>query len=117
MKILTQDVKMVCEHKGTVSINPGQNYVSVNGRLILIDDDPEKRIISGCSNGDPLGISGTKSCTRTLKVKQGYSTWIRIDGKGVCLDSLTGITDGTPPGLVKYLIEDPGQGFVSGAEE
>jgi hypothetical protein len=33
----------------------------------------------------------------------------------VCLDNLWGLTDGTPPGVVKYNVVDPAQKFVDGA--
>jgi len=42
-----------------------------------------------------------------LKVEVGYSDFISIDGKHVTLDSLSGLTDGTPPGIVKYKVNDP----------
>jgi hypothetical protein len=48
-------------------------------------------------------------------VRGGYSTFIRISGSPVCLDTVWGLTDGTPPGIVKYQVASPGQQFVSGA--
>ncbi len=45
-------------------------------------------------------------------MQQGYSEWLRIGGKRVCLDTVTGLTDGTPPGTVKYEVRDPGQRLV-----
>ena len=51
--------------------------------------------------------------TTTLAVQAGYSSWIRVDGKPVVLDIVTGLTDGTPPGVVKYHCTAPGQPFVS----
>jgi hypothetical protein len=51
----------------------------------------------------------------TLKVRKGYSDWIRIDGKRVCLDSVIGLTDGTPPGAVDYFVRDPEQLLVEEA--
>jgi len=47
-----------------------------------------------------------------LKVQAGYSDWIRVDGKRICLDTITGLTDGTPPGTVKYKVNEPGQPFI-----
>jgi hypothetical protein len=46
-------------------------------------------------------------------VKEGYSAFVTIDGKPVCLDSLQGLTDGTPPGTVKYKVNAPGQTLVT----
>jgi hypothetical protein len=79
---------------------------------VLVDNDPEMRDIDRCPNRGPHGI---KPCTKTLKVRLGYSAFISIDGHAVSLDNLWGFTDGTPPGIVKYVVIDPAQQFVSGA--
>jgi hypothetical protein len=57
--------------------------------------------------------AGIRPCKNTLKVLRGYSDWIRIDERRVCLDTVTGLTDGTPPGTVKYIVADPGQQLAS----
>jgi len=85
--------------------------VTVAGRKVQIQPDPESRTIGGCPNYGPT----IKPCTTTLPVRGGYSTFIRISGKPVCLDTVWGLTDGTPPGIVKYQVASPGQQFVSGA--
>jgi hypothetical protein len=54
-----------------------------------------------------------KPCLTTLKVQQGYSGLIDIQGRRVCLDTVTGLTDGTPPGTFKYSVRRPGQDLVS----
>jgi hypothetical protein len=46
-------------------------------------------------------------------VKQGYSDFVRIGGRKVCLRNIEGLTDGTPPGLVKYIVQSPGQTLVN----
>ena len=112
MRFLTEDAVVICNHVlGTVSIRPAQDWVTIDGRRVLVDDDPEGRPISGCPN---VGAT-IKPCQRTLKVQEGYSDWIRIDGKGVCLDTVTGLTDGTPPGTVHYRVQSAGQDLVSEA--
>lgn len=112
MKILTEDALLVCNHElGHVTNLPTQNWVTVGKRLVLVEHDPEGRPIGGCPN---IGAT-IKPCTNTLKVDAGYSVFIRVDGKAVCLDTVTGFTDGTPPGMVKYKVRTPGQDFVSGA--
>jgi hypothetical protein len=113
MKLLTEDAKLICKHvNGVVGITPGQNWVTVNGRRLLVDNDPEGRPIKGCPN---VGAT-IKPCTATLPVQAGYSDWIRIDGRSICLDTVTGLTDGTPPGTVKYVVANPGQNFVAEGE-
>ncbi len=113
MLILTEDALIGCAHDppGTVGLDPAQSWVTVSGRKVLIDPDPEGRPISKCPN---IGIS-IKPCQLTLRVEQGYSTFIRVGGRRVCLDTVVGKTDGTPPGVVIYHVLKPGQAFVEGA--
>jgi hypothetical protein len=109
MRWLTEDAKLVCKHElGVVGLVPTQHFVTIGRRKVLVEVDPEARPIGGCPNYGPT----IKSCTTTLPVKEGYSEWLRIGGRRVCLDTVTGLTDGTPPGTVKYLVRDPGQQFV-----
>jgi len=109
MRALTEDAVVVCKHElGKVSIEPTQDLVTIEGRKVLVETDPEGRSISGC----PL-VFPFKPCLRTLPVKAGYSDLLRIDGRRICLDSLNGLTDGTPPGTVMYKVNEPGQPFVA----
>jgi hypothetical protein len=106
---LTEDAVLTCDHDlGRVSISAGQNLVTVNGRSALVATDPERRPIAGCPN---IGAT-IKPCTLTLAVQQGYSEFVTIGGRRVCLDSVTGLTDGTPPGVVPYRVRRPGQDLV-----
>lgn|SRR5574338_44710 len=112
MKILVQGAELVCAHTpaGKVNISPTvQSWVRVNGKAVLVQADPVAKSIAGCPNVRP----GIKPCQLTLPVQKGYSTLMRIDGKPICLDTVTGLTDGTPPGAVQYTVRKPGQDFVS----
>lgn len=110
MHWLTEDTLVVCKHQlGKVANAPSQNFVRIDARRVLVDSDPERRPITGCPNYGPA----IKPCTTTLKVQQGYSQWIRIGGHSICLDTVTGLTDGTPPGLVKYVVNAAGQQWVA----
>ena len=107
--ILTEDARLVCKHElGIVKNHPSQSYVTISGRSILREPDPAGRVISGCPN---VGAT-IKPCMTTLKVIKGYSDFIRIDGKRICLNTVTGLTDGTPPGLVEYFVRNCGQTLV-----
>jgi len=55
---------------------------------------------------------GLKPCATTLRVTKGYSDFVSIGGRRVCLDAVTGLTDGTPPGTVNYVVRKPGQRLV-----
>lgn len=113
MKLLTEDALIVCAHvMGKVSLEPGQDWVTVAERLLLVATDPERRDIKGC----PMYGAGIRPCKTTLAVEVGYSEWLRIDDKRICLDTVTGLTDGTPPGTVKYIVAKPGQELVSEGE-
>lgn len=109
MRLLTEDAVLVCLHElGRVENRPSQSLVTIDGRKVLVDDDPERRSIARCPN---IGAT-IKPCQTTLKVKTGYSTWVKVDGKAVCLETVLGLTDGTPPGIVEYKVRTPGQGLV-----
>lgn len=110
MKLLTQLAVMTCAHQmGIVGLLPSQAYVSVEGRRVLVAPDPVGKPILGCPNIGPT----LKPCTSTLPVKTGYSSFVRVSGRAVCLDTVRGLTDGTPPGLVEYMVQTPGQAWVS----
>ncbi len=109
MMFLTEDAGLFCKHgPGHVSNRPSQKLVTVEGRRVLVEKDPEGCSIAGCPSVVPF-----KPCLLTLPVMKGYSSFLRVDGKRVCLDTVTGLTDGTPPGVVMYLVRTPGQSFVS----
>ncbi len=110
MRLLTEDAKLVCSHEmGIVGIQPGQDFVTIDGRRVLIDNDPETRPISGC----PYSGATVKPCTTTLPVEVGYSSLVAIGGRRVCLDTVRGLTDGNPPPrFFEYFVRQPGQNFV-----
>jgi hypothetical protein len=110
MLLLTEDAHLICNHVlGKVDVEPGQSLVTIARRKVLVEVDPESRPIRGCPN---VGAT-IKPCQRTLRVEVGYSNLLRINGKRICLDTVTGLTDGTPPGTVKYRVAEPGQDFVA----
>jgi hypothetical protein len=101
---------ITCDHRlGMVGVAASQDLVSIEGRRVLVEPDPEGRPIAGCPN-----VGGViKPCLLTLEPEAGYSALVRIDGRPVCLEPLSGRTDGTPPGVVRYGVRSPGQSFVS----
>ncbi|GHO58439.1 hypothetical protein [Ktedonobacter robiniae] len=110
MKWLTEYGVITCKHElGVVSLATTQDLVTIEQRKVLVENDPEGRLITGCPN---IGAT-IKPCTRTLNVEVGYSDFLRIHGQRICLDTVTGLTDGTPPGVVKYTVRDPGQQLVT----
>jgi hypothetical protein len=108
-KFLAENAKLVCAHElGRVVNVPTQRWVTIRHRPVLVKSDPAMRPILGCPN---VGAT-IKPCQLTLDVQAGYSDFIFIDHKPVCLDTVSGLTDGTPPGTIKYKVNDPGQDLV-----
>ena len=86
-KWLTEDALLVCDHElGHVKNDPTHDLVTVGRRRVLVDHDPESRPIQGCPN---IGAT-IKPCTNTLKVDVGYSEFIKVQGRRVCLDTVSG---------------------------
>lgn len=109
MLLLTLDAVLPCDHAtGIVGLVATQDWVTVEGRPVLLHPDPEGRPIAGCPN---YGAT-IKPCVATLPVESGYSGFVNVDGRRAALDAVTGLTDGTPPGMVKYKVRSAGQGFV-----
>lgn len=112
IEVMTEDAIVICSHQlGNVDNKPSQELVTINGRRILVDNDPEHRSIRLCPN---IGVT-MKPCQNTLKVMVGYSSFVRIKGSAICLQTVTGLTDGTPPGIVNYSVRAAGQHLVSSA--
>lgn len=112
MRVLTEDAVLICAHEqGLVGIVATQTLVRVNGRRVLVATDPEARPIVGC----PMYGPAVKPCTQTLPVQSGYSDLVRIGRRRVCLDTVTGLTDGTPPGTVEYRVRSAGQALLGEA--
>ena len=110
MHYLTQDAIVVCAHElGTVSAKSNQNLVTINGKPILVETDLAKQPIIGCPN---FGTTITP-CLITEPANTGYSLLVRINGQRACLDTITGLTNGSPPGLLKYKVRHCGQNLIS----
>lgn len=113
LKVLTDKAVLVCNHEtGIVANHPSQHLVTVEGRPVLVEDDPERRAIKGCTM---TVLPTIKPCSITLKVKHGYSNLVRIEGHRICLESITGLTDWAGAD-VNYKVRTPGQTFVTETE-
>jgi hypothetical protein len=93
---------------GQVQNVPTQNVVTIENRRVLVATNPEGKAIKGCPN---IGAA-IRPCLTTLKVDHGYSPFLTVENHTICLDTVTGLTDGTPPGTVKYKVRHAGQPFV-----
>jgi hypothetical protein len=117
--VLSANAVLKCVHvNGLVGITTSQDFVTVTEPAAhdrrarqpsrwLIEADPEHRPIVGCPN---INV-GIYPCTVTYRVREGYSSFVRIGGRAICLDSVTGLTNGSP-GVFEYRVAAAGQGFV-----
>ena len=109
---LTATADVRCTHRlGKAPQQASQDWVRVAGAAVLVAPDPVGRSIGGCPN---IGVA-IKPCTTTLAIQTGESGFIRIGNRPVIRADLTGFTDGTPPGAVKYEVLAAGQDVVAEA--
>lgn len=108
MKALSKKAVIKCGHDGIVSVVASQQLVTVAGEPVLVQPDPQGRGIVACPN---IGLS-VKPCTSTLAVRTGYSGFVTVRGHAVCLDTVTGPTDGVDAQIVMYTVRRPGQTLV-----
>ncbi len=109
MFVLNEKASLSCNHPGAVQNDPSQNWVTIEKQRMLVEPDTVVWKITGCPNVPPQ----MKPCLITETVESGYSSWIRVNGKRICLDILTGFTDGIAPRTARYTVVSPGQEFVS----
>lgn len=112
MLVLTEDAYFLCDHGGRADPGARQSYVRIDDTPVLVHGDPVGRTIKSCMNFNPA--AGMKACSKTLKVDQGYSGFIRISGRPICLSAVEGLTDGMPAGQVNYAVHKSGQIWVRG---
>jgi len=107
---VTVDADVRCDHVvGKIGVISTQDLLRVEGRPVVVGEDPVGRPIGGCPN---TGVS-IKPCNLTLRIQVGRSTFVTIDGRPVIRADLSGFTDGTPPMSVRYTVRDPGQRLVA----
>lgn len=100
----------MCAHGGRVALTPRQGTILFQGGPVLCEPDLVGAPIIGCAQ--PVTAS-SKPCTVVVAVNPGSSSLrVTVDGRPVHLATLTGITDGVPPGVVTVI--DPGQAAVQG---
>lgn len=110
MLVLTKDAYFLCPHGGRADPVARQDFVRIDNAPILVRGDPVGRKIDGCTNIVPP--AGIKACQRTLVVDKGHSSFIMIEERPICISSVEGFTDGTPPGTHRYKVHRSGQNWV-----
>ena len=112
--IVTANAKIICVHGGQVQVIPKQQSVTIQGGAVMCAGDLEGSPIAAC----PVPPSpGSKPCTTVVSVlppmaPPSASAKVKVGGKPVLLATLTGMTDGVPPGVIQVVF--PGQTTVQG---
>ncbi|MEV8630888.1 hypothetical protein AB0395_04455 [Streptosporangium sp. NPDC051023] len=101
--VLTTGASIGCGHGGTVQVVPGQRTLTVAGAPVLVAGDLEGKPITHCVPTAP----GAVPCTAVASVIGGSATTLSVGGHPALLDTLSGLTNGSPPGVLTVLT--PGQ--------
>lgn len=106
--VVTTNASIVCAHGGRVTLTPRQTTVTIQGGAVLREGDLAGAPIVGCAQ--PPTVS-SKPCTTVVSTLPGGSSpTVTAGGLPVHIDSLSGMTDGVPPGVISVI--SPGQTTV-----
>jgi hypothetical protein len=106
--IVTTNATILCAHGGTVVLVPRQMQVTIQGGAVLCEGDLVGAPVVGCAQPP---TPSTKPCTTVVSTLPGSSSpRVAVGGKPVYLATLTGLTDGVPPGAI--MVVSPGQASV-----
>jgi hypothetical protein len=92
--VLTTASDVHCPNGGSVGTG-GQSKLKVSGSAVLRIDGIAGRSVSNCAIQN---TNSTKQCT-TVASATGAAAKLKVSGGAVALDSLSGLTDGSTPGL------------------
>jgi hypothetical protein len=108
--IVTSNAVITCVHGGLVTLIPKQSKVVIQGGAVLCDPDLVGAPIVGCLQ--PPSPS-TKPCTTVISTLPGSTSLkVLVGGRPAYIATLSGITDGVPPGAL--IVSSPGQTTVQG---
>jgi hypothetical protein len=106
--IVTANATIICTHGGQVTLLPRQVQVQSQGGAVLREGDLAGAPIVGCTQP---ASPGSKPCTVVVSTLPGSSApTVTVGGLPVLLATLSGITDGVPPGSI--MVMQPGQATV-----
>jgi hypothetical protein len=109
--LVTTNATIQCAHGGRVTLMPRQTTVTAGGAPILRETDLMGAPIVGCAQPPS---PGSKPCTAVVSVIPGSGTSQKafVGGMPAHTQTLSGLTDGVPPGAI--MVVDPGQATVQG---
>lgn len=116
--LLTDNGVLRCSHRGPlggrVNVHVTQHFVRINGGCLHVKNNTVNCSMDSLSCAiiqDPS--KGLFPCKKTVSAVSGYSRFVSIEGKPICLDSITGNTLSNPAGGT-YSVRNSGQRFVKG---
>jgi hypothetical protein len=108
--LVTSNATILCAHGGKVTLIPKQMQVQAGGGMVLCEPDLVGSPIVGCAQ---VPSPSTKPCTTVVSTMPGSTSMkVLVGGRPAYISSLTGLTDGVPPGTI--MVVDPGQAVVQG---
>jgi hypothetical protein len=108
--ILTSNATVLCVHGGQVMLIPSQSQVTIQGGAVMCEPDLMGAVIVGCAQ--PPSPS-TTPCTAVVSTFPGSTSLkVSVGGCPAYVATLSGLTDGVPPGAI--MVVDPGQTQVEG---
>ena len=102
--LLTTNGTVLCSHGGRVTLIPRQAQIQATNGQVLCEPDLVGAPIVGC----PVAPSmSTKPCTTVVSTLPGSTSLkVTVGGRPAYTASVSGITDGVPPGSI--MVVDPG---------
>ncbi len=108
--IVTSNAVIMCAHGGQVTLIPKQAVVTIAGGAVLCEPDLVGCPIVGCAQPPS---PGTKPCTLVVSTLPGSTSLkVAVGGRPAYVATLSGLTDGVPPGAL--IVTFPGQTTVQG---
>ena len=96
--VVTSNARIICAHGGQVTLVPRQTTVTIGGGAVMREGDLLGAPIVGCTQPP---TTSSKPCTAVVSTLPGGSSpTVSVGGLPVHLDTLSGVTDGVPPGTI-----------------
>lgn len=106
--VVTTNDTILCVHGGTVVLTPKQTVVLAQGGAVLRETDLIGAPIVGCAQPPTIA---SKPCTTVISTLPGGSApTVVVGGLPAHISTLSGITDGVPPGTI--MVVAPGAPLV-----
>ncbi|MCP4259935.1 MAG: hypothetical protein GY774_20840 [Planctomycetes bacterium] len=105
--VLTESSIIKCSNQGTVQLTAGQSNLYVNGSKVLVENDLNGKSISGCLT---IPSTNTVTCMNVVTAINGVATKLKVNGKGVLLETINGQSSGTVSGMIQtWSVQSSGQ--------